>query len=106
MQGVPSSNLGAPTSISERLKNLRWSHEWSHFRGTTARGQRFDVVSRSKAPRKEGFGRNTAAEEARIRAGIKADPDTRPLTAKDFGNMVPVADMMKQRRGRPTTAAP
>jgi len=39
-------------------------------------------------------------------AGIKADPDTRPLTAKDFGNMVPVADMMKQRRGRPTTAAP
>ena len=31
VQGVPSSNLGAPTSLSEHLKNLWWSHEWSHF---------------------------------------------------------------------------
>src|SRR5207248_7062980 len=34
VQGVPSSNLGAPTNLSVSI-NLRWSHEWSHFCGTT-----------------------------------------------------------------------
>ena len=40
VQGVPSSNLGAPTGISERVKKLRWSDEWSHFRGATSRTPR------------------------------------------------------------------
>ncbi|MGA7538465.1 MAG: BrnA antitoxin family protein [Steroidobacteraceae bacterium] len=54
-----------------------------------------------KAASKAKFKRNTAAEDARIKAGIKADPDTRELTAKDFAEAVPFAEMMKRRRGRP-----
>lgn len=42
----------------------------------------------------------TAAEDRRINAGIKADPDTLELTVKDFAEMVPFPEMMK-RRGRP-----
>lgn len=61
-------------------------------------------MSRSKAGSKEGFRRNTLAKEARIKAGIKADPDSRELTAKDFAGMAPFAEMMKRRRGRPKAA--
>ncbi len=57
----------------------------------------------AKANRKGKFKRNSAAEEARIQAGIKADPDTRELTAKDFAEMIPFREMMK-RRGRPKAA--
>ena len=61
-------------------------------------------MSSSKAGSKERFRRNTAAKEARVKAGIKADPDARELTTKDFAEMVPFADMMKRRRGRPKAA--
>ena len=61
-------------------------------------------MSSSKVGSKEGFKRNTAAKDARIKAGIKADPDARELTAKDFAQMVPFADMMARRRGRPKAA--
>jgi len=61
-------------------------------------------VSSSQAGSRERFRRNTAAKEARIRAGIKADHDARELTAKDFAAMVPFADMTKRRRVRPKAA--
>ncbi len=56
-----------------------------------------------KAKAKGRFERNSAAEEARIKAGIAADPDSRELTAKDFAAMVPLPEVMK-RRGRPKAA--
>ncbi|HUA22739.1 MAG TPA: hypothetical protein VMA54_01340 [Steroidobacteraceae bacterium] len=56
-------------------------------------------MSSSKAPSKGRFRRNTAAKEARVKAGIKADRDTRELTAKDFAGAVPFGEMMKSRRG-------
>jgi uncharacterized protein (DUF4415 family) len=52
---------------------------------------------------KRKFKRNGAAEEARIKAGIADDPDTRELMAKDFAEMLPFREMMK-RRGRPKAA--
>jgi uncharacterized protein (DUF4415 family) len=61
-------------------------------------------MSNSKAGSKARYRRNTAAQDARIKAGIKADPDTRELTAKDFAEAVPFAEMMKRRRGRPKAA--
>jgi uncharacterized protein (DUF4415 family) len=52
---------------------------------------------KAKTQRKLKF--NTRAEEARIRAGIKADADTRELTSKDFAQMRRLGEVMK--RGRP-----
>lgn len=57
----------------------------------------------SKAKRRGRLTRNTVAEEDRIRAAIKTDPDTRDLTAQDFAKMVPFPEMMR-RRGRPKAA--
>ncbi|MGH8181395.1 MAG: BrnA antitoxin family protein [Steroidobacteraceae bacterium] len=57
----------------------------------------------SKAKDKAKFARNTAAEESRIKAGIKADPDTRELAAKDFSKLIPFPEMVR-RRGRPKAA--
>ena len=54
---------------------------------------------KAKAASKPKFRLNTPAEEARIQAGIKADPDTRELTAKDFARMRPFSEVI--RRGRP-----
>ena len=48
---------------------------------------------------KRRFKLNSPAEEARIKAGIKADPDARELTAQDFAEMRPFAEAIK--RGRP-----
>ena len=59
----------------------------------------------SKAVSKGKFKRNTGAQDARVKAGIKADPDTRELTARDFAESVPFAEMMKRRRGRPKAAS-
>lgn len=61
-------------------------------------------MSGGKAGSRDGFRRNTAAKDVRIKAGIKTDPDAGELTAKDFAEMVPFAEMMKRRRGRPKTA--
>ena len=58
----------------------------------------------SKAVSRGKIRRNTSAQDGRIKAGIKADPDTRELTAKDFAEAVPFAEMMKRRRGRPKAA--
>jgi uncharacterized protein (DUF4415 family) len=48
------------------------------------------------------FKLNTRAEEARIRTGIKSDPDARELTAKDFAQMRSFGEVIK--RGRPKSA--
>ncbi|MGH8208863.1 MAG: BrnA antitoxin family protein [Steroidobacteraceae bacterium] len=58
---------------------------------------------KAKIPAKLKLRRNTAAEEVRIQAGIKADPDTRELTAEDFKRMRPFHEVMGEyrRRGRP-----
>jgi uncharacterized protein (DUF4415 family) len=56
-----------------------------------------------KPASKRKFRLNTPAEEARIQAGIKADPDTRELTARDFTRMRAFAEALKQR-GRPKSA--
>ena len=53
---------------------------------------------------KRRFRRNTTAQDARIKAGIKADPANRELTAKDFAEAVPFGEMMKRPRGRPKAA--
>jgi hypothetical protein len=47
------------------------------------------------------FKRNSAAEDARIKAGVKADSDTRELRAADFAAMTPFPEAMRRRRGRP-----
>jgi hypothetical protein len=52
-----------------------------------------------KATSKRKFRLNTPAEEARIRAGIKADPDARELTERDIERMRPFGEVIK--RGRP-----
>jgi uncharacterized protein (DUF4415 family) len=57
----------------------------------------------AKASSKGKFRRNSAAEEARIGAAIKADPDTRELTAADFAKMESFPTVMR-RRGRPKAA--
>jgi hypothetical protein len=53
-----------------------------------------------KATGKRKYRLSTPAEEARIQAGIKADPDTRQLTARELSRMRPFGELIK--RGRPT----
>ena len=54
---------------------------------------------------KRKFRLNTPTEEARIQAGIEADPDTRELTAEDFARMRPFREVIEERRrGRPKSA--
>src|SRR6266699_4577758 len=49
VQGVPSSNLGAPTIVYSG--NLRWPHEWSHSQETGLRGRRDREFGASSVPR-------------------------------------------------------
>ncbi len=56
----------------------------------------------AKLAPKRRFKLNTPAEETRIRAAIRADDDTRKLTADDFARMRPFREVMEERRrGRP-----
>ena len=55
-----------------------------------------------KATSKRKYRLNTLAEEARIQAGIKADPETRELTARELSRMRPFGEVIK--RGRPKSA--
>jgi uncharacterized protein (DUF4415 family) len=58
-----------------------------------------------KAASKRKLKLNSPAEEARIQAGIKADPDARELTPEDFARMRPFREVMEERRrGRPKSA--
>jgi uncharacterized protein (DUF4415 family) len=58
-----------------------------------------------KAASKRRFKLNSPAEEARIQAGIKADPDARELTPEDFARMRRFREVMEERRrGRPKSA--
>jgi hypothetical protein len=52
-----------------------------------------------KTTSKRKYRLNTPAEETRIRAGIKADPDTRELTEREMARMRPFGEVI--RRGRP-----
>jgi uncharacterized protein (DUF4415 family) len=48
---------------------------------------------------------NTPAEEARIQAGIKADPDNPELTPERLSHMRPFRELQtERRRGRPKSA--
>ena len=59
-------------------------------------------MHRKKVTSKRRFQPNTPAEEARIQAGIKADPDARELTTDELERMRPFREMMEERRrGRP-----
>jgi uncharacterized protein (DUF4415 family) len=55
-----------------------------------------------KATSKRKYRLNTPAEEARIQAGIKVDPDSRALTERDMVRMRPFGEVIK--RGRPKSA--
>ncbi len=58
---------------------------------------------KAKVESKRRFKLNTAAEDREIRRAIKADRDTRELSAKDFAQMRPLPELLKQR-GRPKSA--
>lgn len=51
------------------------------------------------------FRLNTPEEEARIQAGIAADPDTRELTDEEMAELRPLAEL-KHAPGRPKAEAP
>ena len=62
-------------------------------------------MQRKKAKSKRRFRLNTPAEEARIQAGIKSDPDNPELTAEQFARMRPFRGLQAERRlGRPKSA--
>jgi uncharacterized protein (DUF4415 family) len=62
-------------------------------------------MQRKQATSKRRFRLNTAAEEARIQAGIKADPDNPELTPEQLSRMRPFRELQaERRRGRPRSA--
>ena len=58
---------------------------------------------RAKAVIRRRFKPNTLAEDRSIRRAIKGDRDTRELSGKDFAQMRPFPELLKQR-GRPKSA--
>jgi uncharacterized protein (DUF4415 family) len=56
----------------------------------------------SKASKAQKIKVPTAAEDRKIRAAAKADPDAQPLTQKQLKSMVP----LKTLRGRPKAESP
>jgi uncharacterized protein (DUF4415 family) len=62
-------------------------------------------MQRKQATNKRRFRLNTPAEEARIQAGIKADPDNPELTPEQLSRMRPFRELQaERRRGRPRSA--
>ena len=62
-------------------------------------------MQRKKAASKRRIRLNTPAEEARIQAGIKADPDNPELTPEQLSQMRPLRELLaERRRGRPKSA--
>lgn len=62
-------------------------------------------MQRKKAKSKRRFRLNTLAEEARIQAGIKSDPDNPELAPGQLARMRPFRDWQAERRlGRPKSA--
>jgi uncharacterized protein (DUF4415 family) len=62
-------------------------------------------MQRKKAKGKRRFRLNTPAEEARIQAGIKTDPDNPELTPEQLKRMRPFHELQAERRlGRPKSA--
>jgi len=63
------------------------------------------LCSAKKARSKRRFRLNTSAEEARIQAGIKSDPDNPELTPEQLARMRPFRELQAERRlGRPKSA--
>jgi uncharacterized protein (DUF4415 family) len=56
----------------------------------------------SKASERSKIAVPTAAEDRRIRAAAKADPDAQPVSAKQLKSMVP----LRALRGRPKSESP
>jgi hypothetical protein len=62
-------------------------------------------MQRKKAKSKRRFRLNTPAEEARIQAGIKSDPDNPELAPGQLARMRPFREWQAERRlGRPKSA--
>jgi uncharacterized protein (DUF4415 family) len=62
-------------------------------------------MQRKKATSRRRFRLNTPAEEARIHAGIKADPDNPELRPEQLSQMRPFRERQaERRRGRPKSA--
>ncbi len=62
-------------------------------------------MQRKKAKSKRRFRLNTPAEEARIQAGIKSDPDIPELAPGQLARMRPFREWQAERRlGRPKSA--
>jgi uncharacterized protein (DUF4415 family) len=60
---------------------------------------------KKKAKSRRRFRPNTPAEEARIQAGIKSDPDNPELTLEQLAQMRPFRELQAERRlGRPKSA--
>jgi len=60
--------------------------------------KRFVPMQRKKAKSKRRFRLNTPAEEARIQAGIKSDPDNPELTPGQLARMRPFREWQAERR--------
>jgi uncharacterized protein (DUF4415 family) len=56
----------------------------------------------SKASKRSKIAVPTAAEDRKIRAAAKADPDAQPLSAKQLKSMIP----LRVLRGRPKSESP
>ena len=56
----------------------------------------------SKASKRSKIAVPTAAEDRKIRAAAKSDPDAQPLSAKQLKSMVP----LRALRGRPKSESP